>query len=508
MRNMSPARLGQKGEVRFEEIGIDADWTVNKAGRDENGWDFLVELPAEASQHSLDTRQSVFECKFQIKVTSNKNGKIRIKLSAAEQLVKYKSASFVLVFIVDSFGSFIKMILIHTMGVFGEKILTELRKSELDNGLSINKKFVEINASTIGRELDINGKVLDAEVSQCIGDRNNLFQRKETFLKECGFDGKPFSGSMNVKFNKKQELMDFFLGKTTLQAQSVSFSERRFGIELKKNIGSDGIVKLGSPGFSADITFWSEVGRVQFPVRGIPIPGFAQDSGQNSLILKNKFFEMNMQNEAKISLQIGIRAEETLSFADYILMAKTQYVINKNRTKFEIHSKNKKPIKGSFTVHFGEENDEQVRSAHEYAMQWADILTKTQEEWKKIEMSEKLMSDAFQFIQFIDAASRTTSGASINFQISEIMDTTKKSELDNIESLIMLKINMTKSALCACIIGMTKIQEIQENTNIFIENLSLRDVSIIEDSNEKYKEYQERYSDLLARDITLVLGDE
>ncbi|CUX57367.1 hypothetical protein AGR7C_Lc220161 [Agrobacterium deltaense Zutra 3/1] len=59
-------QLGEKGELLFQTLCVDAQLICNKATRDRSGWDFIVEFPIDhTNPGQLDERSNPISCRFQ-----------------------------------------------------------------------------------------------------------------------------------------------------------------------------------------------------------------------------------------------------------------------------------------------------------------------------------------------------------------------------------------------------------------------------------------------------------
>lgn len=232
-RPLSSEDLGEKGEHRFAELC--SDLTVNRVTRDRAGFDYIVDFRLPTDGKNLDSRPAPVSARVQVKTHWADRDEVRLRLSAAEQLIKHPGPSFICALAaeadVDGDHSFVRMHLIHCQGEIVERVLKRLRQAEAD-GKMPNSIWLTVKPSDFGPTLAVRSSVLKRGLQEaCAVDALTYLTAKDRELKTVGFG--PESKQIKVSFTGGADhVIDAFLGLIPLDVTDIEESQTRFGIAL------------------------------------------------------------------------------------------------------------------------------------------------------------------------------------------------------------------------------------------------------------------------------------
>lgn len=243
IRPLTSEDLGEKGEHRFAELC--SDLTVNRVTRDRAGFDYIVDFRLPADGKNLDSRPAPISARVQVKTHWADRDEIRLRLSAAEQLIKHPGPSFICALAVDADEdlSFARMHLIHCQGEIVERVLKRLRQAEAD-GKMPNTIWLTVKPSDFGPALAVRPSELKRGLKEaCTADALAYLTAKDRELKTVGFG--PQSKQIKVSFTgRTDDVIDAFLGLRPLDVTDVEESQTRFGITLPLNTLSPGPAQM------------------------------------------------------------------------------------------------------------------------------------------------------------------------------------------------------------------------------------------------------------------------
>lgn len=232
-RPLSSEDLGEKGEHRFAELC--SELTVNRVTRDRAGFDYIVDFRLPTDGKNLDSRPAPVSARIQVKTHWADRDEVRLRLSAAEQLIKHSGPSFIcaLAAEADADGdlSFVRMHLIHCQGEIVEQVLKRLRQAEAD-GKMPNAIWLTVKLSDFGPALAVRSSALKRGLQEaCAADALTYLTAKVRELKTVGFG--PESKQIKVSFTgRADDVIDAFLGLCPLDVTDIVESQTRFGITL------------------------------------------------------------------------------------------------------------------------------------------------------------------------------------------------------------------------------------------------------------------------------------
>lgn len=230
-RLLSSDALGKKGERRFGELCDDANLIANGSDYDRAGWDFVVDFRLPTDGRALDARPAPISARVQVKTQWDDQSTIKMRLTSAEQLIKYNGPSFVCVLSVNEALEFTSMRLIHCRGPVVAKVLERLRRAEAD-GARPNQIDFYLRPQDFSEELaPHHGALRSALEAVCTTDHLAYLTAKDKELRTLGFDG----GFMDLKatfVGNEDDIQDAFLGLRPIEGKTVSATQKRFGISL------------------------------------------------------------------------------------------------------------------------------------------------------------------------------------------------------------------------------------------------------------------------------------
>ncbi|WP_296815601.1 hypothetical protein [Brevundimonas sp.] len=232
-RPLSNDDLGEKGEKRFGELCADAGLTANAVTRDRAGFDYIVDFRFDDSTKNLDSRPPPPSVRVQVKTHWADGDEVRLRLSAAEQLIKHPGPSFICALAVNSNADlqFSRMNVIHCRGEIVERVLRRLREAEV-RGEKPNKIWLRVKPSDFSSDRPVH----HAELRRCLEDACALsplayLKEKDRELNTVGFA--PGARELKVDFSgTPDDITDAFLGLRPIDVSAVSESLTRFGITL------------------------------------------------------------------------------------------------------------------------------------------------------------------------------------------------------------------------------------------------------------------------------------
>ena len=235
MTNLNSDELGEKGEVRFRELCVDAKLICNKSERDRVGWDFTVDFGfLNQSEVSLDRRLPPISCQVQVKTIMSSNRSIRVRLNMAERLAKGSKPAFIFILRVNTDNTFEDAYLLHIYEDRLAEILKKLRKETAEGTPQekINKVHMTFTIKA-NEKIDITGESLRSAIEkQCGVNIVEYGAKKQEQIRDLGYEGAPFE--MTVSFpHSQKEIEEIFLGmRERVDVPRVETFETRFNIKL------------------------------------------------------------------------------------------------------------------------------------------------------------------------------------------------------------------------------------------------------------------------------------
>ena len=213
---------------------------------------------SRAATH-LDSRPLPFQCLFQVKTIKLGTRNVSLRLSA-ERLAKSPIPSFLIVLLAQE-DTIVGMHIQHIIDRKAERILKALHACELQSSLQVNKREISFSVKDLGRRLACEASELKRVIKEeCVVDPSEYTHTKFIFLKEAGFDTQRLSGSFSISTSSAEDLRDFLLGRTAVEATSMTMTEYRWGIPRELNSPAGAMVEVRQTGRKSTLKLRSSVG--------------------------------------------------------------------------------------------------------------------------------------------------------------------------------------------------------------------------------------------------------
>jgi hypothetical protein len=227
--------IGRRGERAFADLCERAGLRIAKPEPDMTGKDFLVEFPLAALEgpHTLDSRPIPLSCYVQVKTIAHKTDRIKLKLKAAERLVKESKPTFIAIVCLDENENVSNVCMIHVYDSIIISILKRLREEHAKKSFLIGNKYIyfNLNLSTrLAREIQAVRDFISIHISKGMIEYANS---KNKQIVELGYDLNRYK--INIQFDALSpgEFVDGLLGLRDLPTLQVEHFENRFGIALR-----------------------------------------------------------------------------------------------------------------------------------------------------------------------------------------------------------------------------------------------------------------------------------
>ena len=239
---MAAHNLGEVGEDTLQLWASQVGLTVNKAHRDNRGWDYLVEFPiaenkSEGLKLPLDRVPSPLKCFIQVKSTDGRPGKWSVKLDNLTYLVKSPYPAFFLIFEFDSQDAPQRAYLVHIGEDLIRTVLKRLRILNQTDISKLHKHTLSFRYSIKDVLPFVNGAALQKAILNYVGDNAESYAtRKIQMINAIGYENGNTHLSLNILLPRNVEdiqeyLVDFSLGLVPfLECMSGESRDVRFGL--------------------------------------------------------------------------------------------------------------------------------------------------------------------------------------------------------------------------------------------------------------------------------------
>ena len=226
--------LGERGEKFLDTICLKVKLRCIDPKPDIEGVDRQVVWVRPGSNvlaygESYDTAKGHLRVNVQVKGTMLKNGKVRLKLSAAKHLVDRNEPAFIMVakFLNDEDDPFISFF--HVKGPIIDRILKALRECHSKNRQPHKVKLdFYFGKGDIVEPKDIKS-YLESEVGD---DMDSYAEEKIQYRKTCGYGPDRFNADIVFKVESRAAFMDGLMGRTAIPIVQAEHYETRYGIKL------------------------------------------------------------------------------------------------------------------------------------------------------------------------------------------------------------------------------------------------------------------------------------
>jgi hypothetical protein len=264
-------RVGPLGEDVLQKWASEEDATLNKAHKDQGGWDFILEFPVKhrLPRREPDREETSYQCLIQVKSTDSLQQHRSVKISNWKRLVETPLPAFFLALHFDGKIYCQKAFLVH---VWEEEIARVLRKVR---EYGVNGEGDRLHKHTLAlkwREADhlgeLTGESLLERIAEIIGTSPADYSCKKLKLRHSvGYDDANIQVTTRIivppeyrKRHPDELLVDSILGLVPqLELVGGEIRDIRFGIPSSSHteIGKGAKLKLG-PGknvFSGHLVF-------------------------------------------------------------------------------------------------------------------------------------------------------------------------------------------------------------------------------------------------------------
>ena len=230
--------LGEWGEDQLRIMCSAAGMVANKAQRDKMGWDFIVELPPDASDRPLDRQPNRLSCRIQVKTQwRRRNARFVMSLSAAQRLAQDPGPSFGFMLIARRSDkgedpALVECFLIHLIDKNLERILKRLRKTDAAaKATPLSEQTISFNPKDAGVRVELTGTGLkEALLGICGKDPHVYITRKDKQLRLLGYESGRYRLETTVVANNLDEFVEMMLGLRPTTIEKFATYDTRFGI--------------------------------------------------------------------------------------------------------------------------------------------------------------------------------------------------------------------------------------------------------------------------------------
>lgn len=251
-RPLTSDELGNLGESKFIYLCEEGrpQLIVNKALKDQSGWDFIVEFPHDNRQKvGLDKRQNPMSTRFQQKTLWVDNDRVKFKLSSLERLAKDPGPAFICALKYNEEIECVECYVVHVIDDFLAFVLQRLRQHEASGEKPINQIDVDVYPTKVARRVEPTHDSIVAVITDSVGgDVNEYVHKKREQIENLGFGPKPFDFNFSLPETEKSKFTDSLLGGSQeLEVAEIQGSETRFGITLPLPVMSGRVTLNISP---------------------------------------------------------------------------------------------------------------------------------------------------------------------------------------------------------------------------------------------------------------------
>ena len=302
-------RSGRPAQDEFKLLCSKRNITCNPSLEDDHGWDFLVEIPASGSDKLLaDKVPAPRPVLVQVKSTSNKPAKTRIKLSNALKFAKNELPCFVVLFHYNKKAKRQHIYACHFWKDLIERSLKRGRKASVE-GKPLNKSMMSISFTD---QDDHSDDLIEWMINTVNALPIGYGNEKRELADNLGYEEQSYRGKLAIGPLKDiAELVDHQLGLTDyLPVTHIKLIDSRFGIDDPTPIyeGSSGQISL-RPNDTREWTLVLQASdndpiSVPATIRAPAIPGLPLDKFK--ILIETWLFRANMTHPGGIKLTLKV----------------------------------------------------------------------------------------------------------------------------------------------------------------------------------------------------------
>lgn len=516
-RPLNSDELGEKGELAFAGMCVDASLISNKANRDRTGWDYIIEFafPEPARFTMLDSRPQPVECRVQIKTVWTGASSVKFRLSSAERLAKARQPAFI--FVLEC-GNDLKLQALYGLQVTDEvlsRILREVRQCQAEGSIKINQKTISIPYKSLGKLLRPSGDAIRNYIQVSVGeDQDAYLLRKLDQMKNLGVTGGRYSGKFTIEAESEVEIHDVLLGLKRGKLSQINVDEVRWGIRLPVQ-GS-----LEGPG---EVLFSPKPMRGEIVMRSLRIgqkahvhvdiymaPMSPSSSNYRKVRMSNSLFEMIFEwiGEGIVQMRLTPTTasgdDVVLTLEEHMKLNLVQQVLCSGDGIMQVLH-NRKPIIGpsEFAPGATGAEAEGIASRAEMFRKLKSIVSAAGDREIKISIAD-IISNYNQVNFVCDLIERPQ-----NVRLSPAVVTAKADvpDIPDTEALVIGKMDFASCAIAYSATADVAISRSEGSMIFKTDNLQPRQIELIDLGQEEFDAFAQQMQDELGLRLVIKPGD-
>ncbi len=178
--------IGDRGELWLASEARGAGMSATKTGTDRHGWDYLIEVPADAVglDHPLDLRPAEITCKIQVKTFHDKRVRESIKLDNFARLAKADMPCFYAMVGLGTENDVTSVHLVHVDRNWVETVFRRLRELPADERKRSHKHTLDVTWNDDVRLAAPNGRELRTAILTHVRDGMDAYVKAKQSWKE------------------------------------------------------------------------------------------------------------------------------------------------------------------------------------------------------------------------------------------------------------------------------------------------------------------------------------
>ena len=244
-------KIGRLGEKQFDDLATQADYTVNKSGEDEAGWDFHLE-PIPSRERTTDTDEPghtdtfEFKARVQVKSTDSRAGKVDVKLSNWLRLVEDPNPAFFAIAGFDGADTIQRLFLVSVDERAIRAALKRRRENAVGDNRALNELTMQVTYGPEHQVPDLAGSTIDRHLRSVLdsfdGSLNAYYRWKAELIGSAGFEGGNALIQMSLPPGYSADQWEFDLSsvevglRPDVEVHDVKVFASRFGIPGPKPI--------------------------------------------------------------------------------------------------------------------------------------------------------------------------------------------------------------------------------------------------------------------------------
>jgi hypothetical protein len=218
-------RLSRFAETSFASLCAAAGALCNESQEDENGWDYLVEFPADVAIGPADTHPPAKRAFVQIKSTRTNRPTCSIKLSNALRAAQSRDPWFVILTVETRARP--KIYAVHIWEPLIERILKAVRQATIEK-VPLHRRRLVINFTESDAHTD---DLVDWMRDTIKSVTPEYSEAKKRIYETVGYSGGHGAGTLTFAVDNVEQIFDEFLGLGKgLPISRFTYTPARFGL--------------------------------------------------------------------------------------------------------------------------------------------------------------------------------------------------------------------------------------------------------------------------------------